>query len=743
MSNQFNQDFNFEQEEGRTLKDYIILFRRNLPAILIITTVSLIISIVYALRSPDIFQSQAVVKITKTGGNILQSSITPEFSDFGNDRFIANEIEILKSYNLRERVAKALVDTFISLGQPKEFHLMFVHSETFENDSKKLTSIPDLIAKLGTVITVEQKRGLDIIIITAESHSPEEAALVANVYAKVYKDYNLEINRDQLTLIRKFLDSQRKEKREQLNEAEEILRNYQEQGGIVALDAQENNLISQLSDFEAQRNAARIELLASNEILNKYKVELQKQDPRLVDYLESAASESYIKALQEQIAELKLNRDLALTKSYQEESVKLKIDEYDKKIKDLQSKLDEKIKVLKAGIFASSPDEVKSLSQKLIEEEIKNGSLQIKLKGFEDLVAKYEERFNRLPKTALDLARFQRNRESLEKLYTLVEERYQEALINEQSQPGNVLVIDDARRPMYPAKPNRPLIILVGFLIGFGLAFAYVFTKNYFDDTIKTPEDIQKRNINVLAWIPKMEGVSLNGNNKNNEFVVAVSPDSIPSESFRALRTRIQFSRPDKENLKTILITSPAPQEGKTTVTLNLAGSFAQANKKTILIDADLRKPRLHHIFGKDKKPGLTDYLVQEENLDTIIYKTKFENLYLITSGTLPPNPAEMLDSVQMENLLRKLRADFDYIILDSPPIVAVTDSEILAKKVDGTILVCSSEFTENGMFNRAVDLLKNDSSNLIGSVLNNFSKKAGYESYYKYYYYYSAKNND
>ncbi|MCA2005556.1 MAG: polysaccharide biosynthesis tyrosine autokinase, partial [Ignavibacterium sp.] len=545
-----------------------------------------------------------------------------------------------------------------------------------------------------------------------------------------------------LTFIRKFLDGQRKEKREQLNEAEEILRNYQEKGGIIALDAQANNLISQVSDFEAQRNAARIELSASNEILNKYKDELQKQDPRLVEYLESVASESYIKGLQEQIAELQLNRDLALTKSYQDENVKLKIAEYDKKIKDLKSKLDEKIKVLKAGIFASSPEEVKALSQKIIEEEIKNGSLRIKLKGLEDLVNKYEERFSRLPKTSLELARFQRNRESLEKLYTLVEERFQEALINEQSQPGNVLIIDDARIPLFPSKPNRPLIILIGIMIGFGLAFAYVFTKNYFDNRIKTPEDIQKKNVNVLAWIPEIEGVSLNGS-KKNEFVIALSPESVPSESFRALRTRVQFSRPDKENLKTILITSPAPQEGKTTVALNLAGSFAQANKRTLLIDADLRKPRLHHIFDKDKKPGLVDYLVGLVKLEEVIAKTGYNNLDLLTSGTVPPNPAEMLDSQQMENMLNELRLKYDYIIIDSPPIVAVTDAEILARKVDGTILVCSSELTEVNMFERAVDLLRNDNSTLIGTVLNNFSTKAGYGSYYKYYYYYSSKSTN
>ncbi len=205
----------------------------------------------------------------------------------------------------------------------------------------------------------------------------------------------------------------------------------------------------------------------------------------------------------------------------------------------------------------------------------------------------------------LDLARFQRNRESLEKLYTLVEEKYQEALINEQSQPGNVLIIDDAREPDSPSKPNRLLIILVGIILGGGLAFGFVFAKNYFDDLVKSPEDIEKKNLNVLTWIPEIEGIAENGLKKSEfEFIVALRPDSIPSEAFRALRTRVQFSRPDKENLKTILITSPAPQEGKTTMAINLAGSFAHANKKTLIVDCDLRKPRLYNIIQRDKNPG-------------------------------------------------------------------------------------------------------------------------------------------
>ena len=168
--------------------------------------------------------------------------------------------------------------------------------------------------------------------------------------------------------------------------------------------------------------------------------------------------------------------------------------------------------------------------------------------------------------------------------------KYQEALINEQSQPGNVLIIDNARTPYRPSKPNRALIIIVGLLIGVGLAFAYVFLKNYFDNTIKTPEDLQKRNLNVLAWIPRVEELTLKESSEF-DFIVLNQPDSVTSESFRALRTRIQFSRPDKETLKTIVVTSPAPQEGKTFVTLNLAEVLHRQIKKFFLWIAILENP--------------------------------------------------------------------------------------------------------------------------------------------------------
>jgi tyrosine-protein kinase Etk/Wzc len=412
------------------------------------------------------------------------------------------------------------------------------------------------------------------------------------------------------------------------------------------------------------------------------------------------------------------------------------IQEYDRKINELRKQLDKELEVLKAGIFASSPEEVKELTQKIIAEEVRNQSLETSIKELDKIVQGYEARFMKLPKNAIELARLKRNSEALEKLYLLVEQRYQEALINEQSQPGNVLIIDEARIPLTRSKPNRTLIVIIGLLLGAGLAVGYVFVKNYFDDTVKSPDDIENRKINVLAWIPHFE--SIIAGDESVQFIVDKLPDSIPSEAFRALRTRIQFSRVNTESLKSILITSSAPQEGKTTIAVNLAGSFAQSKKKVLLIDCDLRKPSVHKLFEANRTPGLIDYLIGNAKLDEVLAVSKLSNLNYITAGTIPPNPAEMLDSQEMRNFLKQMRGQYDLVILDSPPIIAVTDSEILTSMVDGTMLVVSSENTEIEMMERSVELIRRENTQFLGTVLNNFSYKSGYGSYYKYYYYYS-----
>ncbi len=733
-----NQNLNSNEYESNTFKDYLNLIRNNLLPVAIITCACLATAIFYAIHSKNVYTAVTMLKISQPQGNILDSPIMPEFQDFGSDRFVGNEIEILKSYNLRSRVAEALIDSFRVSAIPDSFDLIFNNNSALGDKKRELQSVYDLVKLFEKKISIDQKRGLDIIEISAESHSPYEAALIANIYAKQYKNFNLEVNRDQLTSVKDFLAKQKEEKQVQLNKAEETLQTFQEKGGIIALDAQATSLIDQLAQFDAQKSAAQIDLETSNKVLSQYNSVLEKQNPKLADYLEGLKSEAYFKSLQDQLARLQTNKDLAFSTDNAKVNKTEALKEYDKKIADIKAKLNEKIEVIKSSIFASSPDEIKDLTQKIIDEQIKNQSLKTSVAELDKIVKKYEAKFDQLPKTSLELARFQRKRESIEKLYTLLEEKYQEALINEQSQPGNVIIIDNASPPVDPSKPNRILIVLIGLVMGFGLAFGYVFLRNYFDNTVKTPEDILHRNINVLTWIPPIEWLNKNNGHKESELIVADRPDSIPSEAFRALRTRVQFSRLGENAMRMILVTSSAPQEGKTLVSVNLAGSFAQSNKNVLLVDCDLRKPRVHTVFDAKRYPGLIDYFFGHATLKEIIKSTKIPNLHFITAGTIPPNPSEMLGSKEMSNFLAEMTNLYDMVILDSPPIIAVTDSEILSQYVDASILVVSSESTETDLMQKSVDLLRNNNNSFIGTVLNNFTYKYGYGSYYKYYYAYS-----
>ena len=216
-------------------------------------------------------------------------------------------------------------------------------------------------------------------------------------------------------------------------------------------------------------------------------------------------------------------------------------------------------------------------------------------------------------------------------------------------------------------------------------------------------------------------------------FIVETKPKSVAAESYRTLRTNLQYSSFDKE-YKVIVVTSSEPAEGKSTTAGNLAISLAQGEKKVILIDCDLRKPSLHKRFKVSNIVGLSDVLIGMEKLEDAGNRYK-KNLMILTSGKVPPNPSEMLGSKAMTALLETLREEFDYIILDTPPIQLVTDSQILATKADGTILVIKAEATKKDAVQSSINLLKKVNAHIIGTVLNGVDNKKN-----KYNYYYGDK---
>jgi capsular exopolysaccharide synthesis family protein len=718
------------------LSEYLKLIKANITPILFINIAILLVSVIFAITSKDIYQASTDLKISTPQESILTSPLISRDIGFGNDLLIANEIQtVINSYVIREEVTSAIIDSF-NTGVPSDFNLI-VNDEISTPSKRQLKDFEEIMGILEDNVSVEQIGNLDFISIIVESESPKEAALIANVYAEAYREFNLAMNRNQLTTIRKTLDEQRAEKLAQLVQAENNIKAYQLRGGVIQLDAQAKALINKLTDFESDRNTTKIQMSITKETLDNYKAEIKKRDPSLIDYLESKSTEPYLQQLQKQIAELESQRDMALINNPDARNHSAVIKQYDTKIDELKNKLRESIEKYQTRILSSSPEEIKDLTQKIFAEQVKYQSMLASYNQLGEVLSTYEEKFNNLPQRTLDLARLERERSVFEKLYLALEEKYQEALINEQSIPGNVFIMNSAYPPLDPAKPNRPLIIVFGAVIGFGFGFGFIYMKDYLNRKVKSPEDIKEQDTKFLTWIPRLKK-----DTETPELIVYKDSDIIGLESFRALRTRIQFSKIGMKS-KTFLITSSAPGEGKTVISMNLASSFAKDGKKTIILDCDLRKPRIHSILKENLIPGLSDFLFGKITEENIIRATKLSNLYYIPAGTIPPNPSEIINSSKMVSLLQKLRNDYDVVILDSAPIMAVADSEILSNFVDASILVTSANSTEIEWLNESSSLLKNDQSYFLGVVLNNFEYKRGYTSSYKYVGYYSSSKEE
>ena len=298
--------------KNSTVRDYITIFKTNLKLIIIITISILAVSTLYAFVAPNVYRSSVLLKITQPQGNILESPLAGlQELNGGTDRFIANEIETINNSQIGEQVARQLIDTFKVSEDKGKFDLI-LDKDYLEKKKPTVKSIDDIVAAIDNNIEVTQKNNLDFIIISAESESPNEAALIANTFAKTYKNFNLKENRKQISNVKKFLEDQRVEKLKELNEVEDELKAYQLKSGVIELDKTAQSLVDKLAEFESQKNTTKIDMSISKEKLDQYKEQLKKRDPTLSSYLENKTSEPYLKMLQEQIAKLETQKDLAL-----------------------------------------------------------------------------------------------------------------------------------------------------------------------------------------------------------------------------------------------------------------------------------------------------------------------------------------------------------------------------------------------------------------------------------------------
>jgi len=313
----------------------------------------------------------------------------------------------------------------------------------------------------------------------------------------------------------------------------------------------------------------------------------------------------------------------------------------------------------------------------------------------------------------------------------------------------NIHIINKAKVPVAPVEPNKTQTITLAAIIGLIIGVGLCLVADYLDTTIKTKNDVERiLGIPTLGYVPPIMSEKPKGSSNaavKPELWAWNNPRSILAESFRSIRTSLMFSKAG-EGLKSVLVTSAVPLEGKTTVSLNVAIALAQTGKKVLLIDSDLRRPRVCKVFETPSKPGLSNILAGEgeTSLDRAIRQVEVENLSILLSGPNPPNPAELLGSDEMKALAAEVAERFDHVIYDTPPILNATDGTIVAQYADGVVLVVRSFKTEEDCAMRALDMLDGARVNILGAVLNNADmSKNGYEAYGGKYYqtYYDSEN--
>ena len=573
----------------------------------------------------------------------------------------------------------------------------------------------------------------------------------------------MEVKRSEISLVRQYIENQLEVVKEKLELAEENLKNYKEKEKVTILSQESYEILRRVTEAEVLYNRALSEAGSIGEQLRYIEGEITKQRSDVISSVTQITS-PYINRLKSNLMELELQlTDLEL-KNYEENHPK--IQELKRKIFETKENLTgEVLKIAEGENLIDPVSQIRTHLQKQILLRAEFVTYQAKANDLKEIIKNYNIELSHLPEKELNVARLERDRTVNNEIYMMLLKKMEEARIMEEGRIGNIRVIDKAILPQIPIAPRRAMNIIIGLIVGIVLGIGMAVFLESMDVSLKDIGDIEaKTGLPVLAAIPLMgskgggyggygrsrsksgkktpvskEGTTAKVSKIAENLVTYSSPKSAIAETYRSLRTSLQFSGVDKP-VKSVIITSGNPGEGKSTTVANLAIATAQMGMKTLIVDADLRKPVQHSLFGFKKEPGLIDALANDSLRDDLLRKTEVDNLWLLPCGTIPPNPSELLGSKAMKNLQQNLLEEFDHIFYDTPPVIAVTDAVVLSTIVDSLALIIKFGSTTAQSVNHAANLLKQVNTEVSGVMLNfvDIQSRYGsydYSTYYHYYY--------
>ncbi len=742
----------------------ILSYRKSITAIFVVV---ILITVYLTTTTRPVWQATTVVMIKESRTD--PSSFVFDFGMNKSLQRLQNEIEILKSFYLHELVINQLINEYYA-EESALFGTRYVRARYRLQDyfldwvgqNQHNTILPKNFDFSQKIKVVEKLRGrtdiwtvrdTDVLKIAVSSSDSTEAIFLANRISNAYQNLDLAGGQGELHFVLSFLDSQIVKYEDRLESVENKLREFQATNQIYSLDGSAQLLLEDLTLYEGVYFTNIAELEVSQERVIYLKSQLSESENALMQEITNT-NNPMIVALRGKIAELEAQKVQQMVDEGWDET-SLQSRDFNRRISEMKTKLTNITESLilsgwsEEDPFAASQE----IFNKIVEQEVEVHSARSRAEEYKKLVDQMSGRLTDLPTQTLEYARLERDLRLNENLYLTMKQKYEESRITEAGQMGKVRILDPALVSI-KVKPNKKINLLIGIILGLGLGVGYAFIREFLDNTVKAVEHLERKGLVILGIIPDMLGTnpknpvkkmtipSKGGTDFKRRLITYEDPKSPISESYRSLRTNISYASTVDKKIKSLLISSSQPGEGKSTTAANLAIAFAQLRKKTLLVDADLRKPVQHNVFGHDRGPGLSEFLIGEvSDLDSIIHSTKVENLSIITAGGLPPNPSELLGSEAMSKLVDRLESEWDLVLFDSPPIVAVTDASMISGEIDSIVLVVKAGQTERSAVDRALDTIRNVKAPLIGAILNGASqeslggKYAYYYSYYNYYY--------
>ena len=761
------------------LLDYWRAVRKRLWLVLGLAALITALATIYVARKPDIYEASARVQVDTENNPMYAGKTTPYiYSPVNDPAYFNTQLQILTSPGLLRRVAKTLDlehnQAFLQpqssqphstwgtitrmLGfrgtekknvanQAKELPLTasVVPATSSEDlgEAKRLAPYVGALQALKVEPVRESRAGYyketRLIDITFQHGDPETAARITNAVAETFRRSNLEKKNEANTTTSEFLSKRVADLQSTIRADEEKLVNYAKNNQILSLDASQNTVVERLSGLNKSLLEAENDRKIAEAEYNAAKA------PGAASALAEAGAKD-VNESEQKLADLKQKRAQLLVDATEEAP---EVKEIDQQIAEVQKHLNQTRARNTSTLLTNLETKYR---QSLAREESLRKSFN-QQKG--ETVTQNEAAINyRILEQEITT-----NKGLLENLLS----RSKENDVVLAGRPNNISIVDYAIVPDYPVGPARLRSVMLAFVLALAFGVGLALFLEYLDDSIHSTEDVERfLRLPALAVIPAMSSGGArrrllssatalqkrNGSNGggNPELLLNVTGRSPLAESYRQLRTSVLLSTAGRAP-RTLLVTSSLPGEGKTTTAVNTAISLAQTGAAVVIIDADMRRPRLRSIFDLAEREGLSSILssdMDQEKMLELIAKDETSGLHVLTAGPIPPNPAELLGSDQMRKLIAVLSGKFNHIVIDSPPISSFTDGVLIASIVDGVLLVVHGGKSSRSVVRRSRQLLLDVGAKIFGVVLNNVSVRShDYYYYYQRYYHQSYYSKD